>query len=154
MSFVTACDNDLDQEPTLDLESSKLVDYGPVLNGAYYYQTGVAMPQLVMGDFRADNMLMIEAPFTSIDTYNSDLAGGDMSGAFFGPVYSNLYKSILSANNVILNSDCASISNCFKYASNEMACCSFIAVKDSFAFFSNVRKNLSHSVEIIQFLIL
>ncbi len=104
MLFITACDNDLDQSPSLDVEASNLEDFGPVLNAAYYYQTGVAMPQLVMGDFRADNMLMLEDPFTSIDTYNADLGGGDMTGAFFGPVYTNLYKSILSANNVIENS--------------------------------------------------
>lgn len=104
MLFITACDNDLEQDPTLDLEAGNLMDFGPVLNAAYYYQTGVAMPQLVMGDFRADNMLMIEDPHTSIDTYNSDLGGGDMTGAFFSPAYSNLYKSILSANNVIQNS--------------------------------------------------
>lgn len=104
MLLITACDNDLDQEPTLELEASNLVDFAPVLNAAYYYQTGVAMPQLIMGDFRADNMLMIEDPHTSIDTYNADLGGGDMTGAFFSPAYSNLYKSILSANNVILNS--------------------------------------------------
>lgn len=104
MLLLTACDNDLDQSPPLELESSKLEQYGSVLNAAYYYQTGVAMPQAIMGDFRADNMLMIESPFTSIDTYNSDLGGGDMTGAFFSPVYTNLYKAILSANNVIENS--------------------------------------------------
>ncbi|WP_081959084.1 RagB/SusD family nutrient uptake outer membrane protein [Algibacter lectus] len=104
MLLLTACDNDLEQSPELDLEASKLVEFEPVLNAAYYYQTGVAMPQLVMGDFRADNMLMLENPHTSIDTYDSDLGGGDMAGAFFSPVYSNLYKAILSANNVIENS--------------------------------------------------
>ncbi|WP_372752561.1 RagB/SusD family nutrient uptake outer membrane protein [Mariniflexile sp.] len=102
--LITACDNDLDQSPPLELEASKLDQFGPVLNAAYYYQTGVVMPQAVMGDFRADNMLMIENPFTSMDTYNSDLGGGDMTGAFFSPVYSNLYKAILSTNNVIENS--------------------------------------------------
>jgi hypothetical protein len=101
MLLMTACDNDLDQSPSLELEASNLEDYGPVLNAAYYYQTGDAMPQLVLGDFRADNMLMLENPFTSIDTYNADLGGGDMTGAFFLPLYSNLYKAILSANNVI-----------------------------------------------------
>lgn len=104
MLLITACDNDLDQSPDLELEASQLVEFGPVLNAAYYYQTGVAMPQAIMGDFRADNMLMIESPFTSIDTYNSDLGGGDMTAAFFSPVYTNLYKAILSANNVIENS--------------------------------------------------
>ena len=104
MLLLTACDNDLEQSPELDLEASKLVEFEPVLNAAYYYQTGVAMPQLVMGDFRADNMLMLENPHTSMDTYDPDLGGGDMAGAFFTPVYSNLYKAILSANNVIENS--------------------------------------------------
>ncbi|MGB5418775.1 RagB/SusD family nutrient uptake outer membrane protein [Algibacter sp.] len=104
MLLMTACDNDLEQSPVLELESINLVEFGPVLNAAYYYQTGVAMPQAVLGDFRADNMLMLEDPFTSIDTYNSDLAGGDMTGAFFTPVYRNLYKAILSTNNVIENS--------------------------------------------------
>ncbi|XMO87425.1 RagB/SusD family nutrient uptake outer membrane protein [Algibacter sp. AS12] len=102
--LITACDNDLEQSPSLDLEAINLIEFGPVLNAAYYYHTGVAMPQAVLGDFRADNMLMLEDPFTSIDTYNSDLAGGDMTGAFFTPVYRNLYKAILSANNVIENS--------------------------------------------------
>ncbi|MFB9055473.1 RagB/SusD family nutrient uptake outer membrane protein [Mariniflexile ostreae] len=104
MVLITACDNDLDQSPTLDLEASNLTEFAPVLNAAYYYHTGVAMSQLVMGDFRADNMKMIESPYTAMDTYNADLAGGDVTGAFFSPVYSNLYKSILSANNVIENS--------------------------------------------------
>lgn len=104
MLLMTACDNDLEQSPVLELESINLVEFGPVLNAAYYYQTGVAMPQAVLGDFRADNMLMLEDPFTSIDTYNADLAGGDMTGAFFTPVYRNLYKAILSTNNVIENS--------------------------------------------------
>jgi len=104
MMLFTSCDNDLDQTPALDLESSNLEVYGPVLNAAYYYHTGVAMSQVVLGDFRADNMLMLEDPFTSLDTYNADLSGGDMTEAFFNPIYTNLYKSILSANNVIENS--------------------------------------------------
>ncbi|WP_373941325.1 RagB/SusD family nutrient uptake outer membrane protein [Polaribacter sejongensis] len=75
-----------------------------LLNAAYYYHTGVAMSQIVLGDFRADNMLMLEDPFTSLDTYDPDLSGGDMTEAFFNPIYTNSYKSILSANNVIENS--------------------------------------------------
>ncbi len=58
----------------------------------------------VMGDFRADNMLMLESPYTSFDTYNADLGGLDLVEQFFRPFYSNLYKAILSANNVIENS--------------------------------------------------
>ncbi len=58
----------------------------------------------VMGDFRADNMLMREAPYPAFDRFDKDLAGGDLVEQFFRPFYSNLYKSILSANNVISNS--------------------------------------------------
>jgi len=102
--FITACDNDLDQLPPKGLEATALNDYTPVLNAAYHYHTGVATPQLVMGDFRADNMLMQEPPFTAFDLYNSELAGLDLVEQFFRPYYSNLYKSILSANIVIENS--------------------------------------------------
>ena len=94
----------MDQLPPLELESSALNDFGGVLNAAYYYQTGAATPMAVMGDFRADNMLMIEEPYTAFDTFNADLAGGDLVEQFFRPFYSNLYKAILSANNVIENS--------------------------------------------------
>lgn len=106
--FVTACDNDLDQTPPKELESSALTNFTPVLYAAYHYQTGASTPLVVMGDFRADNMLMIEEPYPAFDRYNSDLAGGDLVEQFFRPFYSNLYKSILSANNVIDNSSKAS----------------------------------------------
>jgi hypothetical protein len=56
----------------------------------------------VMGDFRADNALMIEPPYTEFDTYGPNLTA--MEDQFFGPFYTALYKSILSANNVIDNS--------------------------------------------------
>jgi hypothetical protein len=102
--ILTACDNDLDQTPPLLLESSALEEFGPVLNAAYYYQSGGSTPLGVMGDFRADNMLMLESPYTSFDTYNADLGGLDLVEQFFRPFYSNLYKAILSANNVIENS--------------------------------------------------
>ena len=103
--IVTACDNDLDQFPPLQIESSTLTDFDGILNAAYHYQTGAATPLGVMGDFRADNLVMEEEPFPAFGRYNADLAGGDLVEQFFRPFYSNLYNSILSANNVINNSE-------------------------------------------------
>ncbi|MEN3324798.1 RagB/SusD family nutrient uptake outer membrane protein [Mariniflexile soesokkakense] len=105
MLLITACDNELDQTPPKELESSALSNFTPVLYAAYHYQTGAATPLVLMGDFRADNMLMREEPFPAFDRYNKDLAGGDLVEQFFRPFYLNLYKSILSANNVIDNSE-------------------------------------------------
>ena len=106
MLLMTACENELDQTPPVELESSALTNYGGVLNAAYYYHTGVVTPQAVMGDFRADNITFDdEPPYPDFHTYNSDLGGLAVSEIFFRPFYSNLYKSILSANNVIENSD-------------------------------------------------
>lgn len=102
--LIVACEADLDQVPPKELESSSLNDFAGVLNAAYYYQTGSATPLAVMGDFRSDNMLMEEEPFPAFDRFNSDLAGGDLVEQFFRPFYSNLYKAILSTNNVIENS--------------------------------------------------
>ncbi len=102
--LVTACDNDLDQLPPKQIEASNLADFDGVLNAAYHYQTGTSTPLAIMGDFRADNMLMDEEPYPAFDRFNSDLAGGDLVEQFFRPFYSNLYKSILSANNIINNS--------------------------------------------------
>jgi hypothetical protein len=102
--LITACDNDLDQTPPKELESSALTNFTPVLYAAYHYQTGASTPLVVMGDFRADNMLMKEEPYPAFDRYNKDLAGGDLVEQFFRPFYLNLYKAILSANNVIDNS--------------------------------------------------
>lgn len=99
----TACE-ELDQVPPLDAEASSLTSYEGVLNAAYYYQQASATPLAVMGDFRADNMMMDEEPYPAFDRFNADLAGGDLVEQFFRPFYSNLYKSILSANNVIENS--------------------------------------------------
>lgn len=55
-----------------------------------------------MGEFRADNALMDEAPYTEFDEYDNGLTA--MEDQFFGPFYTAMYKSILSANNVIENS--------------------------------------------------
>ncbi len=100
--FITACDNDLDQFPTNVASSDSLTDFNGVLNAAYFYQHSGATPMAVMGDFRADNALMEEEPYPAFDRFNGDLV--DMEDQFFGPFYTGLYRSILSANNVIENS--------------------------------------------------
>lgn len=100
--LVIACDNDLDQFPPNIASANSLTDYSGVLNAAYFYQHASVTPMAVMGDFRADNALMEEEPYPSFDRYNGDLV--DMEGQFFQPLYAGLYKSILSANNVIENS--------------------------------------------------
>ena len=100
--LLVACNNDLEQFPSNIASSESLTEYGGVLNAAYYYQLGSVTPMAVMGDFRADNALMIEPPFTEFDSYGPDLTA--MEDQFFGPFYTALYKSILSANNVIENS--------------------------------------------------
>lgn len=99
--FMTACE-DLDQVPPNIASSGSLTDYDGVLNAAYFYQHGSVTPMAVMGDFRADNALMLEPPYTEFDEYGPALT--DMEEQFFGPFYTALYKSILSANNVIENS--------------------------------------------------
>ncbi len=100
--FLTACDNDLEQLPPNISSQNSLAAFDGVLNAAYFYQHASATPMAVMGDFRADNALMMEAPYTDFDSYGPDLT--TMEDQFFGPFYSGLYKSILSANNVIENS--------------------------------------------------
>lgn len=103
--FMTACVDDLDQFPSNIASSDSLTDFTGVLNAAYFYQLGSVTPMAVMGDFRADNALMEEEPYPSFDRFNGDLV--DMEDQFFGPLYTALYKSILSANNVIENSSSA-----------------------------------------------
>ncbi len=100
--IITACDSDLDQVPPNIASSDSLTDFDGVLNAAYYYQLGTTTPMAVMGEFRADNAFMDEAPYTEFDTYNGGITA--MEDQFFGPFYTALYKSILSANNVIENS--------------------------------------------------
>lgn len=97
--FITACESDLDQFPENNASSDSLTNYAEVLNAAYYYLHGTCTPMAVMGDFRADNARMQEAPYTEFDTYGPNLT--DMSDQFFGPLYTAAYRSILSANNVI-----------------------------------------------------
>ncbi len=99
---ITSCESDLEQFPPNIASSNSLTDFTGVLNAAYFYQHASVTPMAVMGDFRADNALMEEEPYPSFDRYNGDLV--DMEDQFFSPFYTGLYKSILSANNVIENS--------------------------------------------------
>lgn len=98
----TACEP-LEQFPPNIASASSLTDYEGVLNAAYFYQHGSVTPMAVMGDFRADNALMLEPPYTEFDIYGANLTA--MEDQFFGPFYTAMYKSILSANNVIDNSE-------------------------------------------------
>ena len=100
--LVIACESDLDQTPSNIASADSLTEFSGVLNAAYFYQLGAVTPMAVMGDFRADNGLMTEEPFPAFDRFDGDLV--DMEDQFFGPFYTALYKSILSANNVIANS--------------------------------------------------
>ena len=102
MLITVSCDNDLDQFPTNVASSDSLTDFTGVLNAAYFYQHAGATPMAVMGDFRADNALMEEEPYPAFDRFTNDLTV--MEDQFFGPFYTGMYRSILSANNVIENS--------------------------------------------------
>lgn len=105
--LATACDNDLEQAPPNIASSGSLTDFTGVLNAAYFYQRASVTPLAVMGDFRADNAKMFEEPYPAFDRYNNDLT--IMEDQFFGPFYTALYKSIISANNVIINSSNAGL---------------------------------------------
>lgn len=100
--LVTACTADLDQSPPNLASADSLTDFDGVLNAAYYYQLGGVTPLAVMAEFRSDNAFMFEAPYTEFDVFTSNLT--TMEDQFFGPLYTAMYKSILSANNVIENS--------------------------------------------------
>ncbi len=100
--LITACENDLDQVPPNIASADSLTDFEGVLNAAYFYQHASVTPMAVIGDFRSDNAFMDEAPYTEFDEFNPNLTA--MEDQFFGPFYTALYKSILSANNVIENS--------------------------------------------------
>jgi len=101
--MITASCEDLDQTPPNIASSNSLTSYEGILNAAYFYQHASVTPMAVMGDFRADNALMLEAPYTDFDVFDANLPS--MGDQFFGPFYTGLYKSILSANNVIENSE-------------------------------------------------
>jgi len=100
--IATACDSDLDQSPPNLASADSLTDFEGVLNAAYYYQLGSVTPLAVMGEFRSDNAVMDEAPYTEFDAFTANLT--TMEDQFFGPLYTAMYKSILSSNNVIQNS--------------------------------------------------
>ncbi len=104
--LLTSCDGDLNQAPPNIASPSSLTEFGGVLNGAYFYQLGSVTPMAVMGDFRADNAMFDEAPFDEFDKFGGGLTA--MEDQFFGPFYTALYKSILSANLVIESSESAS----------------------------------------------
>lgn len=100
--IITACSTDLDQAPNNIASADSLTDFEGVLNAAYYYQLGSVTPLAVMADFRADNAFMFEAPYTEFDVFTSNLT--TMEDQFFEPLYIAMYRSIISANNVIENS--------------------------------------------------
>ncbi len=102
---ITACDNDLDQFPPNLADSTSLTEFDGILNAAYFYQHAGVTPMAVMGDFRADNAFMDEEPYDEFDRFGANLT--DMEEQFFGPFYTGMYKSILSANGVIENSTVA-----------------------------------------------
>lgn len=100
--IVSACSTDLDQSPPNIANADSLTDFSGVLNAAYYYQLGTVTPMAVMGEFRSDNAFMFEEPYTEFDEYDNGLT--TMEDQFFLPFYKASFKSILSANNVIINS--------------------------------------------------
>jgi hypothetical protein len=102
MLCITACSVDLDQVPPNLGDSGSVTDYEPVLLAAYGYHHDAVAPMAVMGDFRSDNALFDETPFTDFGVFNNNLTG--MSSDFFRPFYVACYKSIISANEVISNS--------------------------------------------------
>ncbi len=101
--LITSCYTDLDQAPENIASADSLTDFDGVLNAAYYYQLGTTTPMAVMGDFRADNAYMFESPYDEFDQFDEGLL--QMETQFFGPFYTACYKSILSSNIVIENSD-------------------------------------------------
>lgn len=103
--LIAACSSDLDQVPPNIATSDSLTDFAGVLNAAYFYQHASVTPMAVMGDFRADNALMEEEPYPAFDRYNGDLLDGTLNNQFFRPFYAALYKSILSCNIIINNSE-------------------------------------------------
>lgn len=94
----TSCEK-LEQTPSNRQSVEELTTYDGILNAAYYYQLGMVTPMAVMGDFRADNAVMDESPFTEFDMYGPNLTA--MEDQFFGPFYTAAYRSILSCNLVI-----------------------------------------------------
>jgi len=108
MMLVTSCNIDLDQTPPNFSSSESLTDYQAILFAAYGYHFDAVAPMAVFGDFRADNCLFDETPFTDFDQFGSNNLTASMSNDFFRPFYAAMYKSILSANAVIDKSEIAS----------------------------------------------
>lgn len=104
MLYITACSTDLDQTPDNASSSDTLTDYEPVLRAAYGYHFDAVGPMAIFGDFRSDNALFDETPFTDFDMFGNNNLTSSMTNDFFKPFYAALYKSILSANGVIENS--------------------------------------------------
>lgn len=102
-----SCSTDLDEFPPNIANADSLTDFTGVLNAAYYYQLGMNTPMAVMGDFRADNMLMDEEPYPEFDRFGPNLTV--MEDQFFGPFYTAAYRAIVSCNNVIVNSEDAAL---------------------------------------------
>ena len=102
--LIAACNNDLDQFPPNLADANSLTEFDRVLNAAYFYQHASVTPMAVMGDFRADNALMIEEPYPEFDRFTAGLNDGTLQNQFFAPFYAALYNAILSTNTVIENS--------------------------------------------------
>ncbi|MCL7752682.1 RagB/SusD family nutrient uptake outer membrane protein [Polaribacter sp. Z022] len=109
LMIFSACSTDLDQVPPNLGDASSITDFTPVLFAAYNYQNQSVEGMAIFGDFRSDNALFDEE-FTDFDSFTapSPLAA-TASTTFLEPFYVALYNSILSANNVILNSSDATL---------------------------------------------
>ena len=102
-----ACE-DLDQAPPNFDQAATLTDYEKVLYAAYGYHLDAVSPMAIFGDFRSDNALFDESPYTDFHSFNGNDLATSMSESFFRPFYAALYRSIFSANTVINSSDIAS----------------------------------------------
>ena len=102
-----ACE-DLEQVPPNLGTSDTLSDFETVLYAAYGYHLDAVGPMAIFGDFRSDDALFDETPYTDFDKFTGNSLASTMTSAFFQPFYAALYKSILSANIVINNSKNAS----------------------------------------------
>lgn len=105
MLFITACSTELDQVPPNQVDANNVSDYAPVLVAAYSYHYDAIHTMPVLGDFRSDNCLFDETPYTDFADFSSNNITSSMNAEFFRPFYSSLYQSILSANDVIENSE-------------------------------------------------
>lgn len=109
MLIAASCSTDLDQVPPNLGDASSITDYEPVLFAAYSYQNQSVAPMAIFGDFRADNAFFDEE-FEAFDEFTSPSPlAATASSAFLDPFYVALYKSILSANDVIQNSTDATL---------------------------------------------